>query len=312
MQNWILAVVLALVCSTSHGQLQEIKNFGDNPGNLKAFLFDPIPKGDTVDRPLLVLLHGCNQDATTILYESGWDKLAKEKGFYVLCPEQKLLNNTTRCFNWFLDSDNQKDKGELLSIKNMINYVFSYRKINPRQVYFHGLSAGAFMSVAYAANYPMDVRAAAISAGGPYVGSVSLRDLGQKHHFTTEEWRQKIQQINPEYHGPWPKLVILHGEKDKVVNIQYSYELSTQFSALQQIDYSSSLKDTVRYGKIELHREFYLKEKDTLISCIYMKDLGHVLPIDPGNGPLQGGKTGLFSVDKDWFSTRYVMQLLGL
>jgi hypothetical protein len=43
-----------------------------------------------------------------------------------------------------------------------------------------------------------------------------------------------------------------------------------------------------------------------------VKYLGHELMVDPGEGSKQGGKTGLFSKDKDFFSTYWIASKFGL
>jgi len=43
-----------------------------------------------------------------------------------------------------------------------------------------------------------------------------------------------------------------------------------------------------------------------------MQEIGHALPIDPGPIPLQGGQKGVFAVDKDFFSTYYILLDFGL
>ena len=50
-------------CSDSedYPELTGISNFGDNPGDLDMFLFEP--SSPTVDMPLVIALHGCTQTA---------------------------------------------------------------------------------------------------------------------------------------------------------------------------------------------------------------------------------------------------------
>ena len=49
-----------------------------------------------------------------------------------------------------------------------------------------------------------------------------------------------------------------------------------------------------------------------IISFLEVKYLGHELMVDPGEGSKQGGKTGLFSKDKDFFSTYWIASKFGL
>ena len=72
-------------------ELQQIRPFGTNPGNLKLMLYEP--PNITEKAPLVVVLHGCTQVAKTCAEQTGWNKLAKQHQFYVLYPEQIILNN---------------------------------------------------------------------------------------------------------------------------------------------------------------------------------------------------------------------------
>src|ERR1700752_3422404 len=75
----------------SQEDLEQIKSFGSNPGNLKMFVYNPDNGSEKV--PLVVVLHGCTQTAKTCAEQTGWNKLAKKHQFYVLYPEQILINN---------------------------------------------------------------------------------------------------------------------------------------------------------------------------------------------------------------------------
>src|SRR4051812_19562159 len=82
----------------SNDRLQPFTAFGSNAGQLKAFIHVP----DTVGpgAPLVVVLHGCTQNASGYDESSGWSRLADRHGFVVLYPEQQRSNNPNLCFNW--------------------------------------------------------------------------------------------------------------------------------------------------------------------------------------------------------------------
>ncbi|MEZ0306781.1 MAG: PHB depolymerase family esterase, partial [Ramlibacter sp.] len=62
--------------------------------------------------PLVVMLHGCTQDADDFAAGTGMNQLAREQGFYVLYPEQARHANPQRCWNWFKHSHQERGRGE--------------------------------------------------------------------------------------------------------------------------------------------------------------------------------------------------------
>ena len=99
---------------------------------------------------------------------SGWSKLAEEKGFAVLFPEQQRANNANLCFNWFEPGD----MGEALSIREMIGHVVEAHGITPAGVFITGQSAGGAMANVMLATYP-DLFAAGAIIGGVPCGTAS-------------------------------------------------------------------------------------------------------------------------------------------
>ena len=102
----------SLVWRTRRGvrsPLVETTGFGTNPGNLRMFSFTP--ESLQSSPALVVVLHGCGQNAAGYDLGTGWSTLAKHYGFALLLPEQQPSNNANRCFNWFDPQD------KLLAVK---------------------------------------------------------------------------------------------------------------------------------------------------------------------------------------------------
>ena len=86
----------------------------------------------------------------------------------LLLPEQTQANNPKTCFNWFLPGDTARDRGEALSIRQMIEKTIGAHGIDRSRVFVTGLSAGGAMTAAMLATYPEVFAAGAIIAGLPY------------------------------------------------------------------------------------------------------------------------------------------------
>jgi poly(hydroxyalkanoate) depolymerase family esterase len=144
----------------------EVTNFGSNPGQLR--MFEYLPDGLRSSAPLVVVMHGCTQDAATFANETGWIQLADRFGFALALPQQTQANNFNSCFRWFDSNHNRRDEGEALSIKQMVDKMKSTHGIDPRRVFVTGLSAGGAMTSVMLATYPDVFAGGGIDAGLPY------------------------------------------------------------------------------------------------------------------------------------------------
>jgi poly(3-hydroxybutyrate) depolymerase len=72
--------------ASASSRLSRLQRFGSNPGALLAWYH--VPEGLTAAPALVVVLHGCTQNAAGYDHASGWSKLAEDFGFAVLYPEQ--------------------------------------------------------------------------------------------------------------------------------------------------------------------------------------------------------------------------------
>jgi feruloyl esterase len=314
----LICCLLLFSSAYAQNKLLNLHSKASNPGSLNFFFQDvssSIKKQNK--KPLLVVLHGCSQNAESIALQSGWSKLAEANDFYVLYPQQKIFNNPNLCFNWFSTNDISKEQGEASSIKAMIMHLTDSLPIDEERIYIYGVSAGAAMSVALLALYPELFKSGAAIAGTPF-GSANdfieaLKIMIDGIEKSPEEWAKLVKEEHGSKQLNYPKLIVLHGTKDMVVNISNSYELIKQWTALHQID---TIPDEIKNnyeGNSNVQKIGYKnKYNETIITFYKVKQLGHALAIDPGNKARQGGETGFFATDIDFFSTWYIARDFGL
>ena len=72
-------------------RLSDLPSLADNPGQLRGRYF--VPANLSSPAALVVVLHGCTQDAASYDHGSGWSRLADRQGFALLFPEQRRSNN---------------------------------------------------------------------------------------------------------------------------------------------------------------------------------------------------------------------------
>lgn len=294
-------------------QLTDITaNIVENPGNLNAFIHEPVNK-PTRKVPLVLVLHGCNQDAIEISTGSGWNKLSDSLNFFVLYPEQKAANNMLKCFNWFSKEDQEKDKGEVASIHEMVKYAVSHYPIDTSKIFIYGASAGAAMSVNYMACYPSTIKSGAILAGTAYkqVESVgkSFSEMKQPTMFDEANLRKKLYSQDSLYKGEFPQLIVIHGTEDKVVQYGNGEVLVKQWKTAFNIASESMKQVAAGATTPTIMRTDYKDAKGRSVIILYKANKwGHYLMIDPGPGLKQGGEVSKHAKDGDFFSTYQIVK----
>jgi poly(hydroxyalkanoate) depolymerase family esterase len=121
--------------------------------------------------PLVVLLHGCKQDAQDFARGTAMNALAETQGCMVLYPEQISKSNAQRCWNWFEPGHQQLDEGEPGMIAALTQQVLAHdyngQRADPTRVYIAGLSAGGAMASVVAGLYPHIFAAVGVHSGLP-------------------------------------------------------------------------------------------------------------------------------------------------
>jgi poly(hydroxyalkanoate) depolymerase family esterase len=295
----------------------EWTDFGENPGQLKAWLYTP---GTVADSPaLVVVMHGCGQSAEEFAAATGWNKLADAGGFLLVYPEQVATNNINRCFNWFTPEDQQRGAGEALSIQQMVQTVVDSFSVDPNKIYATGFSAGGAMTAVMLSTYPDVFAGGAPTAGIPYGAADNLASglaaMGGQTDKLPEEWALLVEHQLPDFAGPYPSVIIVHGRADAIVNPQNATEMLEQWGALHGIDVNTApvngTQDFDDNPRISLVH-FANAEGQPVVRLFRVTDLGHAFPIDEGTALDQGGTPGQWTADADWHATYWIAHFFGL
>lgn len=306
-------VVMTLSSTIGQSTLTEVVAFGSNPGDLQMFKFVPEKVADSPS--LVVVLHGCAQSAEDIARLSGWNQLAEQHQFIVLYPQQKVTNNIQKCFNWFVEEDIQKDSGESLSIKAMIDQMVKDHSVDTSRIFVTGMSAGGAMTSVMMATYPNYFQAGAIMSGVPYGGATNLTDavtlMGGGIEKSGEEWAQLVKDQNPSYEGSYPELIVFQGTDDPIVKEPNADKIVQQWGTLHGLTEAPSEQETVD-GLPAIQRSSWEKEDQEMMVRYDIEGLGHAIAIDPGESPKQGGQADTFAKDVDFYSTYWIAKFFGV
>lgn len=293
--------------------MKEVEDFGNNPGKLRMYIH--IPKNLPEKAPIVVALHGCSQTAEELAELTGWNVLADKYGFVVVYPEQRSMNNVSSCFNWFMMRDIEGDRGESESIRSMMDKAAMLTSVNSELIFVYGVSAGAAMANSLMITHPDSFAGGAILAGGAHRSAENSMQAMQVMMYpkdrTVSDWGKKIPD-NVSF-DRLPKVLVFQGTRDNVVDPANAQEIIDQWCYAYDLNPDQMVVDSSFTINDKVHRS-YLTSKSGQQGIVYFSidDLGHKIAVDPGDKVFQGGTTGMFAEDVDFFSTYYIAVEFGL
>ena len=315
MKRQLLTVLLCLGISTAWAQLNLVNSFGSNPGNLSMYTYTPSGIGSNAG--VVLVLHGCTQSASSYASESDWNSLADDYGFYVVYAQQKSANNSSECFNWFENGDINRGQGEALSMANMMQYMKNQYSVDSDKVFVTGFSGGGAMAAVMLATYPDVFRGGAIMAGLPYKAATSMVSafsaMSPGVDKTPSQWGSLVRNAYSSYSGPYPRVAIFHGTSDYTVNNKNAEELVDQWTNVLGVDQTAEADNSAFNGNSSVRRRVYENGSGTPQVIRYdFQGMGHAIAIDPGSGTEQGGNTGSYTADVNFFSSYWAAEFFGL
>jgi poly(hydroxyalkanoate) depolymerase family esterase len=193
------------------------------------FLYVPGDLDSAAAVPLLVALHGCDQDAAEFAATTRFNLLADRGKFVVAYPQQRKSDNAHRCWNWFRPNHQERGLGEPAILAGIVGQVMEHTAgwtIDASRVYVLGLSAGGAMAAVLAATYPELFAAVGVHSAPPYRAASTVLNASRAMAGLTGP---------PSAPRPgstsMPPLVIFHGTRDHVVSSVNAERLAVQWLA---------------------------------------------------------------------------------
>lgn len=259
---------------------------------VQYWLYLPQRVPDNVARhgwPLVVMLHGCHQSATQFAEGTRMNRLAEDKGYAVLYPQQSASVQGQRCWRWY-DRPTQQGDGETLALAGLIGAVCAQYPIDRRRIYACGLSAGAGMAAVLALNHPELIAAVGLhsspvfGAGHGQLGAMHVMRHGaeMQANAAIPDLLERRALESATAHRPMPPMpaLLVQGEEDQVVRPVNQLQLARQWLLLNGLPGSAPSRATSkpagRGGSRHAHDILdYQAGRKLLLRVVRIAGLGH-------------------------------------
>jgi poly(hydroxyalkanoate) depolymerase family esterase len=201
--------------------------------------------------PLVVMLHGCQQNPTDFAAGTGMNGAAESYPCFVVYPAQAHAANQSNCWNWFKPVDQQRGRGEPSLIAGITRQLMDTYCVDAQRVFAAGLSAGGAMAAVMGATYPDLYAAIGVHSGLPYGAAHDLPSAltamseggAAPHHRRAVDFRLAGPRM-----GCAPTIVF-HGDQDTKVHPRNGEQLIAQWTP-HRGDGATNLEVTVQHGQV--------------------------------------------------------------
>lgn len=193
----------------AHAAGQFITGQHTSKGQGRSYKLYIPPAADQQPRPLVVMLHGCTQDADDFAAGTRMNEAAQQQGLYVLYPEQAQGANPSRCWNWFKHTHQRRDRGEPALLASMVLEISRQHAIDRSRIYVAGLSAGGAMAAILGDTHPELFAAVGVHSGLP---AGAATDLASAYAAMQGQGAAPIAGV------PARPTIVFHGDQDSTVH----------------------------------------------------------------------------------------------
>lgn len=127
-------------------------------------VFVPSARGEPV-RGLILMLHGCTQNADDFAVGTQMNLLAEEHNMIVAYPDQTRAANQMGCWNWFRAEDQMRGGGEAALLADLAASLAKQDGVPTDRTYAAGLSAGGAMAAILGQTHPEVFAAIGVHSG---------------------------------------------------------------------------------------------------------------------------------------------------
>ena len=216
----------AASAASSRGMSLE-RRFSNAAGARAYTLYIPPGLDPTSSAPLVLMLHGCTQNAADFAAGTRMNALADQFGVRVAYPDQTSRENAGSCWNWFRSEDQRRESGEPSILAGIVADIAADVSVDPKRVYVAGLSAGAAMAVILGQTYPDVFAGVGAHSGLPFAAATDMTGAFaamQGRATAVVNGRARAGGSHMQGAGTVPTIVF-HGDADRTVNLSNGHAI---------------------------------------------------------------------------------------
>lgn len=203
-------------------------------------------------RGLVVVLHGCSMTAAQEAAATGFAAAAGRYGLAVLFPEVDTVDQIHwSCWKGIWDpTGERRGHGDAGAIATMTRAVVRAWRIDPARIYAIGISAGAYETVALAANYPDLFAAVGIHSGAAYGGGqIGCLAEGETPSPTHRLAREALRTMGA--HARVMPAIVIHGDQDAVIPYRCGQQALQQWLDTDNLILRQAREDPLRLTPLQ-------------------------------------------------------------
>jgi poly(hydroxyalkanoate) depolymerase family esterase len=234
-------------------------------------------------RALIVMLHGCGQDALGLAEGTRMNSLAEGGGCAVLYPQQSTQANPLRCWNWF-EPASLAGQGEAALLAHLIDHIGGRHPIDARRIYVVGLSAGGSMACLLAVRHSRLFAACAIHSGvmfaaasSPVQALAAMRSGPSSAAIAAA--RRAVREVGDS--AVIVPTLVIHGGRDMTVNPVNADRILEQLRERAEFidpgagELVASGERRVDTGRSPYRQQDYTQRGRTVLRKVLVEGLGH-------------------------------------
>lgn len=200
--------------------------------------------------PVVVMIHGCEQNAEEFANGTRIARWADKEKFIVLLPEQNVSYNPYKCWNWVLPVNNART-GETQVIVEMLDAVLEKYNGDKDKVFAAGMSSGASMVNILGNCYPERFKALGSHDGTQFYSTSTGMDFADVvlHGASTPPYvAARLGNSCSSFVSGRPNkmpIIIFHGMSSPLMSPAHAFQIESEFKIFN--DYLDNNKRDTSY-----------------------------------------------------------------